>query len=87
MKKMLIKKAAVCSKDLKFKRISIPPGYGIIISPCEACKKKYFVPSYRHGSVYAYSCAAEDVCSKINLTGGRIKTNYRYCDPEKKGDR
>ena len=83
---MLVKKTAVC-KDLKFKKISIPPGYGILISPCEACKKEYFVPSYKHGSVYAYSCAVNDICSKINQTRGRIKTNYRYCDPEKKSDR
>lgn len=84
---MLIKKAAVC-KDLRFKRISISPGYyGIIINPCEACKKEYFVPSYKHGSVYAYSCVVDDICSRINQTKGRIKTNYRYCDPEKKGDR
>lgn len=84
--KMLIKKVAVC-KNLRFKKISIPPGYGIIISPCEACKREYFVPSYNYNGVYAYSCSVNDVCSKINRTKGRIKTNYRYCDPEKKGDR
>ena len=84
--KMLIKKAAVC-KDLRFKKISIPPGYGVIINPCEVCMKEYFVPSYMYGGASTYSCAVNDICSKINLTKGRIKTNYRYCDPEKKGNR
>lgn len=84
---MLIKEAAIY-KDLRFKKISIPPVYGIILSPCEYCKKEYFVPSeYRQNKIYTHVCAVNDICMRINTIRGRIKTNYRYCDPEKKGDR